>query len=90
MFLCKLFCCRPEPTFLSPRAYFFVAPSEARGPSALACLGMTKREACLGMSFRDAVPKEVRDAVPNEVRDASACARQDKKGSRQDEVEGTF
>jgi hypothetical protein len=32
---------------------FFVTLSEARGPSALARLGMT---------FRDAVPKEVRDA----------------------------
>ncbi len=27
MFLCKPSCCRPKPTFLSPRAYFFVAPS---------------------------------------------------------------
>ena len=31
----------------------FVTPNEARGPSALACLGMT---------CRDAVPIEVRDA----------------------------
>jgi hypothetical protein len=38
--------CRPEPTF-------FVTPSEARGPSALAHLGKTSR---------DAVPNEVRDA----------------------------
>jgi hypothetical protein len=46
----------PEPTF-------FVTPSEARGPSALARLGRTSR---------DAVPNEVRgDAVPNVVRDAS-------------------
>ena len=50
---------------MSPRA-------PARGPSALAHLGRTSR---------DAVPNEVRgDAVPNEVRDASACARQDKVG----------
>jgi hypothetical protein len=35
------------------RAYFFVAPREERGPSALARLGMTSR---------DAVPIEVRDA----------------------------
>jgi hypothetical protein len=68
--------CRPEP--------FSVAPSEARGPSALACLGMTKREACLGMTSRSAVPNKVRrdavpskarglpgDAVPSEARDAS-------------------
>jgi len=41
---------------LSPRAPLFVAPSEARGPSALTRLGMTKREACLGMTSRDAVP----------------------------------
>jgi hypothetical protein len=38
---------------MSPRAYFFVTPSEARGPLALAHLAMTSR---------DAVPKEVRDA----------------------------
>jgi hypothetical protein len=37
--------CRPEPTFLSPRA-------QARGPSALARLGMTKREARLGRTSR--------------------------------------
>jgi hypothetical protein len=48
---------------LSPRASFFVTPSEARGPSALTHLGKTSR--C-------AVPNVVRgDAVPNEVRDAS-------------------
>jgi len=32
-------------TFLSPRASFFVAPSEARGPSALTHLGKTRWEA---------------------------------------------
>ena len=45
-------CHPPSPIFLSPQAYFFVAPSEARGPSALARLEMTSR---------DAVPIEVRD-----------------------------
>jgi len=58
--------CHPEPffvtpsPFLSPRAIFFVTPSpflspraQARGPSALACLGRTSR---------DAVPSEARGA----------------------------
>jgi hypothetical protein len=44
-FVAPSFFCRPEP--------LFVAPNEARGPSALTRLGMTSR---------DAVPKEVRDA----------------------------
>jgi hypothetical protein len=47
---------------MTSRAYFYVAPSEARGPSALTRLGMTKREACRGMTSRDAVPNEVRGA----------------------------
>ncbi len=48
----------------SPRAYFYVAPREARGPPALACLGMTRWEAATprGLPPGDAVPNEVRDA----------------------------
>jgi hypothetical protein len=69
---------------MSPRAYFFVAPSEARGPSALACLGRTRWEMSPRTSFFVAPRRQLRglpgDAVPNEVRDASACARQDKVG----------
>jgi hypothetical protein len=49
MFLCKLSRCHSE--------------RKPRGPSALACLGMTSRSA---------IPNEVRwDAVPSEARDAS-------------------
>jgi hypothetical protein len=56
--------CRPEPSF-------FVAPSrQARGPSALAHLGRT---------FRDAVPDEVRDARLALGR-TKKDARQDKVG----------
>jgi hypothetical protein len=52
-----------SPHVSPPSLLFFVTPSEARGPSALARLGRTSR---------DAVPNEVRgDAVPNVVRDAS-------------------
>jgi len=61
----------------------YVTLSEARGPSALACLRMTKREACFGMTKRKACLGMTRweaatprgfspgDAVPNEVRGAS-------------------
>jgi hypothetical protein len=39
---------------LSLRIPLFVPPSEARGPSALAHLGKTKRKACLGKTKRKA------------------------------------
>jgi hypothetical protein len=42
---------------MSPRASFFVAPSEARGPLALTCLGRTKREACLGRTRWEMSPR---------------------------------
>ena len=39
-------------SYMSPRAYpFFVAPSEARGPSALARLGKTRWEAVAPSTF---------------------------------------
>ena len=40
---------------LSLRIPLFVPPSEASGPSALACLGKTKRKACLGKTLWEAV-----------------------------------
>jgi len=43
----------PQALFFVAQSPFFVAPREERGPSALAYLGMTSR---------DAVPNEVRDA----------------------------
>jgi hypothetical protein len=38
--------------FVASSPSFFVAPSEAKGPSALARLGKTKREARLGRTSR--------------------------------------
>ena len=56
----------------SELTFFYDIPNVVRDPSALACLGKTKREACRGMTSPSAVPNEVRrDAVPNEVKDAS-------------------
>ena len=72
--ICASPMCHQEPSFLSPRAHFFVAPNEVRGPSALTRLGMT---------FRDAVPNEVRDASLSLGRTKRGVARQDK-------VEGHF
>ena len=62
MFLRKLFCCRPEPTFLSLQAYFFVAPS----------LLFCRPERSEGSPPGDVISnEEKRDAVPSEARDAS-------------------
>jgi len=60
-------------------------PSEARGPSALACLGMTKRDACLGTCLgktkREAcLGMPSRNAVPSEARDASLTLGKTKEG----------
>jgi hypothetical protein len=77
----KMFC--ESPPAVAPRR-------QPRGPSALACLGMTSR---------DAVPSEARDAVPSASDEGRrpersegclAHARQDKKGARQDGVGNFF
>jgi hypothetical protein len=60
MFLCRPSRCHTE-LFFRPEP-FFVAPSEERGPSALACFGMTSRSAVRNEVRRDAVPNEARDA----------------------------
>ena len=69
----------PRALFCHPEPPFFVTPRrQPRGPSALSCLGMTKRGARLGMTKRGArlgmtkmeahIEMTCRDAVPNEVR----------------------
>jgi hypothetical protein len=68
--------CHPEPLFLSPRASlffvapslsFFVAPSEARGPSALARLGKTKKKSVPREDKKKSVPREdKKKSVPRE------------------------
>jgi len=47
---------------VAPNPPFFVAPSEARGFSALARLGKTSRSADPNEVMRDAVPSEAKDA----------------------------
>jgi hypothetical protein len=59
---------------VSSRALFFVAPEAST-------------EGLPGDAFPN---EEKRDAVPSRARDASACARQDKKDTRQDVVGNFF
>ena len=54
----------PNPFFIVAPNPFSVTPNEVRGPSALACLGMTSRG-------RHPERSVLGDAVPSEARDAS-------------------
>jgi len=76
-------------------ASFFVAPSEARGPSALTRLGriwMGCRPEPLFFVEPRRKPRGLPrvDAVPSEARDASLSLGRTKMGARQNKVEGLF
>ena len=93
--MCKPSYCRPSLLFLSPRALFchpeplfFVAPSEARGPSALARLGRTWWEAVAPSLLFFAAPnppfmspRGVSRGVPRHLR-ASGCQKWKRRPER--------
>ena len=66
---------------LSPRAYFFVAPNEARGPSALTRFGKTSQ--C-------AIPNEVRDASLTLGRTKKGARQGKKRGKRSEGSLGAY